>query len=232
MCRAFTLVELLISLFIGMALLMGLYRINYMFRDAAEGIRHDRYCMQSIRNCLFYINMDLFQRSYLMPQDLSIRVNGSSLFIAGLPSTSRHAGLSINIRADSPIPPYFAIVEEVLKASIRLDTLDIDGDGRPDFWAGLGIITDGGALKISRNYSRGHDVIPVEPSAITCHLDDRAVPAVVYELRQKGLYRNGQLLAEAITGFDPSLESSSLKLHLKASRGHLQKEILYEYRIR
>ena len=231
MYRGFTLVELLVSLFIGMALILGLYRINSMFRDDASKIRHSRYCIQSIRNCLVHINMDLLQRAYLLPQDLALQVNGNSLFIAGLPMSDRYPGLNVNIRSGMA-PPYFAVVEDVSNAWIRLDTIDIDGDAKPDFWAETGIITDGGPLKVSHNYSRGNIIIPVGFSASTCRAGDRAVPAVVYELRPKGLYRNGQLLAESITGFDLLLNSSELKLHLRASHGHEQKEVVYEYKIR
>ena len=51
------------------------------------------------------------------------------------------------------------------------------------------------------------------------------MPAIHYELKKDGLYRNNQLLAEAISTFQPTLRDTTLSIHLKA-RAHAQERAL------
>ncbi|MCD6570966.1 MAG: prepilin-type N-terminal cleavage/methylation domain-containing protein, partial [Deltaproteobacteria bacterium] len=224
MNKGVTLIELIISLAIASILILGLYSVNSISAKTSKQTRENWYCMASIRNSILQLDLDLMQCAYLMPQDMKISTEKNQLFIAGLPHTSKHSGIRLNMNT---LPPYFSIIIKSEGSCIKLDTIDIDNNSVPDFWADLGIITDSGPYVISHNYSRGNSRLPLT-SKVNVNPGDRVIPAIHYELKSDGLYRDGQLLAEAITGFDAKINSGNLAIHLKASLNNTVKELCYE----
>jgi len=227
MNKGATLIELLISLAISSILILGLYSINLVSAKTSTQTKEDSFCMASIRNSALKLNLDLMQCAYLMPRDMKISTEKNQLFIAGLPYTSRHSGLKLNTDMS---PPYLSIIVKSEGSYLGLDTIDIDNNSIPDFWADLGIITDSGPYVISHQYSRGNPTLLLT-SKVAAGIGERVIPAIHYELKSDGLYRNGQLLAEAITGFDAKTNPEGLEIYLKASLRGTIKEIFYEYRL-
>jgi hypothetical protein len=115
-------------------------------------------------------------------------------------------------------------------SGLRLDTVDIDQDAVPDFWADLGIITDNGAYVISHAYARGNAFLPLKTSPFAV-IGDRVIPAIHYDIRDDGLYRNGQLLAEGIDVFHASVEGVTLTVYLRVTSHGTTREIHYAYPI-
>ena len=223
MNNGLSLVELLVSMTISSVLILALFSLNLLCAGTYTGVRDSWYCMQSLRNALLQLDTDLTQCACLMPQDLKIALAGSQLFIAGVPVTSKHSGLSLPL---TNAPPLYSIVRSRGDRSIVLDTIDIDADTVPDYWADLGIITDSGPYVISHTYSRGNTLVKItQEAAVTS--GDRIVPAIHYDLRSDGLYRNAQLIAEAITGFDITKEEHLLTIRLEAGYNHVQKQVSY-----
>ncbi len=221
MRQGFSFIELMLSITLASLLVLGLYAMNNLFTDTYTELRRGWYCMQSLRNTVLFLNRDLRQCGYLLPQDLKLAEAPNQLFLAGTPLTSQHSGL--HYPRQGP-PPCFAIVTGADAGGLRLDTVDIDGNAVPDFWADLGLITESGAYVIAHSYRRGGITLPLTstPEVFT---GERAVPAIHYELKKDGLYRNNQLLAEAISTFQPTLRDTTLSIHLKA-RAHAQERAL------
>jgi hypothetical protein len=115
-------------------------------------------------------------------------------------------------------------------SGLRLDTVDIDQDAVPDFWADLGIITDNGAYVISHAYARGNAFLPLKTRPFAA-IGDRVIPAIHYDIRDDGLYRNGQLLAEGIDVFHASVEGVTLTVYLRVTSHGTTREIHYAYPI-
>lgn len=225
MNRGISLVELLISLTISSTLILVLYGMYSFFMKDYILSRDSWYCMQSLRNAFIHIDADFKQRACLMPQDLSIAVKNGSLFISGIPVTSSHSGIKLSENAQ---PPYFSVIRSSSKEGVTLDRVDIDADGTDDYWEDLGVITDSGPYVISGRYSRGRLSIPLTPKP-DVRQGDRIVPAVHYELKNDGLYRNAQLLAEAVIGFDVEVSGQNVNISLKAGHHGREKTISYTY---
>ncbi|MGC9323986.1 MAG: PilW family protein [Desulfomonilia bacterium] len=228
MSKGVSLVELLLAITASSVLILALYSLNSVTEKSHREIRDSWYCTQSLRSAIVELNRDLIQCGYLLPEDLRVAFTPHNLFIAGPPRTSQHPGLHLS---DSLAPPYFSIVRAVDTHSMTLDAIDIDHDTIPDYWADLGIITDSGPYVISHTYSRGDCVLRLTTEAEP-GLDFRVVPAVHYELRPDGLYRNAQLLAEAIVGFEALLETGKLTVSMRASHNGIHKEITITQPIR
>ncbi|MBN1635966.1 MAG: prepilin-type N-terminal cleavage/methylation domain-containing protein [Deltaproteobacteria bacterium] len=227
MNKGLSLIELMLSLSIASVLIFSVYTFTSVSAQVYSNKRQDWYCMQSIRNTIVNLDRDLAQCAYLLPQDMKIALGKNQLFIAGLPVTTKHAGLCLQ---KNNVPPFYSITQVASAKKIVVDTVDIDQNGVPDFWADLGIISDNGPAVISHNYSRGQASIPLRSTSALC-AGDRVVPAIVYELKTGGLYRNSQLLAEAITSFDARIENDFLFIQIQAGYNGTQKEFCYPYAI-
>ncbi len=227
MDKGISLVELMISLTISTILILAVYSMYSLFTKGYLDSRDHWYCMQSLRNALIQIDSDLKQCAFLLPQDLKIASGKGSLFIAGAPVTSSYSGL--NVHRKYP-PPYFSIIQSSAAGTITLDSIDIDQDNTPDYWADLGIITDSGPYVISRGYSRGNAVIPLTAQP-QVKAGDRSVPSVHYELKEDGLYRNAQLLAEAVTAFDAAITGKTVTILLTARHNGEEKRTSYRYEL-
>ena len=227
MQKGITLVELMISMAIATILILATYSMHSMAESVYRSTREDWGCMQSLRTALLQLDQDLLQCAYLMPQDLKIVSKQGELFIGGLPVTTQHTGLRLN---GSDPPPYFSVVTAREASGLRLDTVDIDQDAVPDFWADLGIITDNGAYVISHAYARGNAFLPLKTRPFAA-IGDRVIPAIHYDIRDDGLYRNGQLLAEGIDVFHASVEGVTLTVYLRVTSHGTTREIHYAYPI-
>ena len=215
MDRGMSLVELIIALACSSILALALYHVYRVSAVSHGQMRQAWHCMQSLRRAATQLNADLVQRACLLPRDLGVRVEGSHLYIAGIPTTSQHPGICVSTSAP---PPYYSLVASSSGWDIVLDTTDIDGDTRPDYWADLGMITDSSACTIGHGYIRGTPVIPVA-AGLAPKPGDRAVPAIHYELKDDGLYRNNQLLAEAVVEFNPRIANHEIIIQMR-SRYH------------
>lgn len=227
MQKGITLVELMVSMAIAAILVLAVYGMHAMGQEVARTIRDGWYCMQSLRAAILQIDQDMLQCAHLLPQDLKIATGTSQLFIAGAPSTSDYSGLSL---ASGDPPPYYAVVMSQTPSAIQIDTVDLDADHVPDFWADLGLISDRGALIIAHTYARGGTVIPVQGSLEGME-GVRVVPAVHYALKGDGLYRNGQILAERIERFEVYQEGSVLSIYLRSRCNGTARDIHYRYPI-
>lgn len=225
MRKGVTLVELMVSMAIASIVVLVAYGLYSIGEGFARTARDSWRCMQSLRAAVLQLDQDLMQCAYLLPQDLKIAVHGGTLFISGLPATAGHTGLRLN---QGDPPPYYAVVRAQDGSRIRLDTVDIDGDHDPDFWADLGVITDAGAYVIAHAYVRGTPIIPLEGDPVAAG-GARAVPAVHYELRDDGLYRDGQILAEGIDGFTARLEGHDLTVYLRVTSNGTARDIHYRF---
>lgn len=227
MNKGVSLVELMISLTISTVLILAVYSMYSLYTKGYLDSRDNWYCMQSLRSSLVQLDSDLKQCAFLLPQDLKIASQKDSLFIAGAPVTSSYSGVSVHGKYP---PPYFSIIQSSTAGSITLDTIDIDQDNTPDYRADLGIITDSGPYVISRGYSRGNAMVPLtlQPQV---KAGDRSVPSVHYELKGDGLYRNAQLLAEAITGFDATITGKTVTILLTARHNGEEKRTSYRYEL-
>ncbi len=212
MNRGLSLVELLVALACSGVLMLAIYHVHQVSAASSASVKGQWYCMQSLRQASLRLSMDLAQSACLMPQDLKVLVDGSRLYIAGIPVTSSHPGIQVS--RESP-PPYYSLVLSSSMRSVVLDTVDIDGDSRPDFWAGLGMISDASACSIGHAYQRGCTTIPVTLGNAP-RTGDRIVPAVCYELRADGLYRNNALLAEAVVSFTPRISGRQCIVAMRA----------------
>jgi hypothetical protein len=217
------LVELLIALASSSILFLALYQFYQVSAVTHQEMRESWYCMQSLRQASIQLNADLVQCALLLPQDLKIAVQGSELFIAGVPVTSENPGISISLTNPTP---YYALINSAIQGGAILDTVDIDNDGRADFWAGLGILSENGPCVIGPKYSRGlgNKSIPLT-CAIMPVQGNRAVPAIHYELKGDGLYRNNQLLAEAVFLFQPTISGNDLTIHMRSRYHGTEKEL-------
>ena len=223
MNKGLSLVELLVSMTISSILILSLFSMNMLSAGTYTEVRDSWYCMQSLRNALLKLDLDLAQCACLMPQDLKIALADHQLFIAGIPVTSSHSVLRLPNKYP---PPLYSVVLSSYDHTLILDTIDIDYDSVPDYWAGLGIITDSGPFVIPHTYSRGNTLIPVT-AEVTPTAGDRTVPAIHYKLKSDGLYRNADLIAEAVNGFDMTMEEDILTIHLQAGYNHVQKQLSY-----
>jgi hypothetical protein len=225
MDKGLSLVELLVALTCSSLLILALYQSYQLSAATHDQMRSTWYCMQSLRQAAVHLSADLQQCACLLPQDLKLAVEDGRLYIAGVPRTSDHPGISPSRTAP---PPYYALVVSRTGSRIELDTVDIDGDARADFWADLGLIADSGPLIAGHAYSRGSISIPLlcrrQPSP-----GDRVVPAVWYELKEDGLHRNGQLLAEAVVGFHPSIAGNRLTVFLRSRYHGMEKGLTVSY---
>ncbi len=158
MNKGLSLVELLVAMACSGVLMLAIYHVHLVSTASSASVKGEWYCMQSLRQASLRLSMDLTQCACLMPQDLKVLVDGSRLYIAGIPVTSSHPG--IRVSGGSP-PPYYSLVLSSSVRSVVLDTVDIDGDMRPDYWAGLGMISDASACTIGQAYQRGRTTIPV-----------------------------------------------------------------------
>jgi prepilin-type N-terminal cleavage/methylation domain-containing protein len=228
MNKGLSLVELLISMSISSVLILILLSMNTLSAKNYSEVRDSWYCMQSIRNTLLILDMDLMRCACLMPQDLKIAQAEDELFIAGVPVTSSHSGLKPPQKLP---PPLYSVALASNDRSILLDTIDIDADSTPDYWADLGIITDSGAFVLSHSYSRGNTLIPLTSDALT-NVGDRIVPAIHYELRADGLYRNSQLIAEAISIFNSVIDGTTLTIQIQANHNGALKNASYTFSIK
>lgn len=212
MDRGYSLVELLVALACSSLVMLVLFQWYQVSASTRRDMRESWYCMQSLRTAAVQLNRDMVQSAFLLPQDLRCAISERHLFLSGVPTTSSHSGLRV-----SPViaPPYYAVTLAGAPRSLQIDSMDIDEDGRADFWADLGIITDRGPSVIGHAYVRGAPVIPLS-WPVTVLPGDRVVPAVHYELKHDGLYRNDQLLAEAISTFSPEVTGSVLKISMRA----------------
>ncbi len=217
MNKGLSLVELLVAMACSGVLMLAIYHVHLVSTASSASVKGEWYCMQSLRQASLRLSMDLTQCACLMPQDLKVLVDGSRLYIAGIPVTSSHPG--IRVSGGSP-PPYYSLVLSSSVRSVVLDTVDIDGDMRPDYWAGLGMISDASACTIGQAYQRGRTTIPVTLGTAP-RTGDRIVPAVCYELRTDGLYRNSALLAEAVVSFTPQISGRQCIVAMRARyHGH------------
>ncbi len=222
-----TLVELMISLTISSLLILSLYSMYSLFSVNYLDTRGSWYCMQSLRNSVIQIDADIRQCACLLPQDLKVACAKNSLFISGPSITSGYSGLELHAKAP---PPYYSVVRTSSGKGITIDTVDIDGNDTPDYRADLGIISDSGPSVISHGYSMGNLTIPLT-SPIVAKEGDRLVPSVHYELRGDGLYRNSQLLAEAIRAFDARVVGHEITIDLTASHNNEKKTLSCTYHI-
>ncbi|HDP24463.1 MAG TPA: hypothetical protein ENN34_03370 [Deltaproteobacteria bacterium] len=221
MCKGVSLVELLLAVAAASMLILALYSLNSITERSHHELMDSWYCTQSLRTAFVELNRDLIQCGYLLPEDLKIAVSANNLFIAGTPRTSQHSGLCLS---PSGTPPYFSIIRGRESLTILLDTVDIDHDDTSDYWADLGIITESGPFVIAHNYSRGNSAVKITSEA-PLEIDDRVVPAIHYALRPGGLYRNGQLIAEAIVGIESHLGGDELIIDLEAEHNGTNKKI-------
>ena len=215
------LVELLIALACSSILFLALYQFYQVSAVTHQEMREAWYCMQSLRQASIRLNADLVQCALLLPQDLKIAVDGSGLFIAGAPVTSENPGISISLTNPAP---YYALINSLAEGDVILDTVDIDNDGHADFWAGLGLLTESGPCVVGPKYKRGNNRVPLT-CAIMPAQGNRAVPAIHYELRGDGLYRNNQLLAEAVVLFHPTISGNDLTIHMRSRYHGTEKEL-------
>ncbi|HNY64354.1 MAG TPA: hypothetical protein PKM41_02880 [Deltaproteobacteria bacterium] len=227
MNRGVSLVELMLSLTIGTFLILVLFSMYALISKGYRESRDEWYCMQSLRSAIAQIDADLKQCALLLPQDLKVACADGSLFIAGAPVTSGYPGISLHSENS---PPYYSVVQGSRGTTISLDSLDVDSQGSPDYWADLGIISDSGAYVISHGYSRGTSPIPLK-STPRVQAGDRTVPSNHYELKEDGLYRNAQLLAEAIREFDARVTGNTLTIRLLASHNGEKKDISLSYHL-
>jgi type II secretory pathway pseudopilin PulG len=215
------LVELLIALACSSILFLALYQFFQVSSVTHKEMREAWYCMQSLRQASIQLNTDLVQCALLLPQDLKIAVQDSELFIAGVPVTSENPGISVSLTNPAP---YYALINSSAEGGAILDTVDIDNDGHADFWADLGLLTESGPCVVGHNYTRGNNRI-----SLTCAImpvqGNRAVPAIHYELKGDGLYRNNQLLAEAVVLFDPTISGNDLTIHMRSRYHGTEKEL-------
>jgi hypothetical protein len=227
MNRGMSLVELLLSLTISTVVILVLCSMYALISKGYRESREGWYCMQSLRSAIVQIDADLKQCAFLLPQDLKVACDRGSLFIAGAPVTSVYPGISLHPKA---APPYYSVVRSCRGNTIGLDSVDVDQEGSPDYWADLGIITDSGPYVITHGYSRGMSSIPLQ-CAPKIQAGDRSVPSNHYELKEDGLYRNAQLLAEAIHAFDAHVTGNVLSIHLQASHNGEKKDISLTYHL-
>jgi hypothetical protein len=227
MNRGMSLVELLLSLSLSTIVILVLGTMFALFTQSYRETRDGWYCMQSLRSACAQIDADVKQCALLLPQDLKVVCSGHALFVAGAPVTSGYPGLSLQ---EKTAPPYYSVAQEGAGSSIGLDSVDINGDSTPDYWADLGIITDSGAYVISHTYSRGSISLSLT-SPHRIRTGDRSVPSNHYELKEDGLYRNAQPLAEAITAFDTRMAGKKLTIHLLASHNDEKRDISYTYHL-
>ena len=227
MNRGMGLVELMLSLTIGTMVILVLCTMYALFSKSYGETKEAWHCMQSLRSAFVQIDSDVKQCSLLLPQDLKLAWDGGALFIAGATATSSYPGVSLG--GDAP-PPYYSIVRTCLGPTVGLDSVDIDGNGTPDYRADLGVITDSGPCVISHGYSRGNATLSMAfPHRI--QPGDRMVPSNHYRLREDGLYRNAQLLAEAITAFDAHVAGNELTISLLARSNGTQKDLSCTYHL-
>lgn len=220
-----TLVELLLAMSLASILVLTLLGINSINFKAYRDIRSGWLCMQSLRSALAQIDADLAQCACLLPPDMKAAYQGGTLFISGVPATSSHRGLSVHHRVP---PPYFSIVQDVSGSSITLDAVDIDQDGQDDYWANLGVITESGPHVITGSYSRGSRVLTLT-SLARSSAGERAVPSVNYMVKEDGLYRNNQLLAEAVCSLEATVSPSKVTVTLKACCHGKEKILSYTH---
>lgn len=228
MNKGLSLVEFLVSMTIASILMLVLLSMNILSAGTYTETRDNWYCMQSLRNALLTLDTDLRQCACLMPQDLNIARQKDHLFIAGVPVTSTHSALKLPQKHP---PPLYSVVLSSYDHTLVLDTVDIDSDSVPDYWADLGIISDSGPCVISHAYSRGNTAVRItaETPAAT---GDRIVPAIHYELRSDGLYRNAQLIAEAVSAFDMSMAEDILTIRIQAGHNSVVRQISYPFVIK
>lgn len=225
MKRGLTLVELMLSITIASILILTLFSIYTLIAGTYRETRGGWYCMQSLRSSILQIDSDLKQCACLLPQDMRVVCRENALFISGIPVTSSHSGIGINSKTP---PPYFSTVQSLSGNVVTLDTADIDFDGTADYWADLGIITESGAYVIAHGYSRGSTAVPLT-SIPSVYIRERVVPSVHYELKAGGLYRNNQLLAEAVCHFEARLEGDDVIVFVKACYDGEEKSLSYTY---
>ncbi len=225
--RGLTLVELLLSIALASILILTLYSIHSLTASTYRDTMAGWYCMQSLRSAIVRLDADLKQCACLLPQDMRIACGENALFISGVPLTSSHSGIHVHA---SIAPPYFSTIRSLSGSSMTLDALDIDSNGSYDYWADLGIITERGPCVISHGYTRGDAVLTLKEPA-PGNIGERAVPAVHYELRADGLYRNGQLLAEAVCAFAPHVDGSEVVIVMEACYHEYKKDIAYSYHL-
>ncbi|HPC46399.1 MAG TPA: prepilin-type N-terminal cleavage/methylation domain-containing protein [Deltaproteobacteria bacterium] len=228
MDRGMSLVEIMVALACCSIVMLGVYRLYILtaatFRDVCDEWR----CMQSLRLASLRIHTDMVQRACLMPPELAVRADGSRLLIAGIPVTSHHPGIRPHSRK---APPYYALVQSVTAQGVTLDTTDIDGDGIHDFAAYQGFISDSSSGAIHGGYVQGTPLVRITAETPP-QAGDRAVPAVIYSLDAPGLCRNGQLIAESVTSFEPRMTSDGLVIHMKARSHGTTKDMLLSYPVR
>jgi hypothetical protein len=58
---------------------------------------------------------------------------------------------------------------------------------------------------------------------------NKAIPAIHYELKTDGLYRNNQLLAEAIVYFEPRFQADELTIVMRARYHGTEKKLSVPY---
>jgi hypothetical protein len=226
MSKGMTLIEFMIGLLLGSLIMLSVSSVYIAVGWACSSQRSDWLCMQSLRTAMLMLNRDIEECAYLLPQDLKISCSNDRLFIAGLPVTADNGGLIFN---SLYTPPYFSVVSSQYGDSIVLDTLDIDSDGKADYKADYGIISDSGAYEIMHYYSKGIMPVPLKGGAPKA--GERIVPAVIYQMGEDGLYRNGQLVAENITGFSAVQTGNELNINLRATRNGTTREISYNYNL-
>lgn len=212
---------MLVALACSSILFLTLYQFYRVAAVTHSEMRQEWYCMQSLRQASMQLNADIVQCSYLLPQDLKIATDGGRLFIAGVPVTSKNPGLQLS---SSNPAPYYALISSSSAADAMLDTVDIDCDGHADFWAGLGVITDNGPCLIDHSYSRGDPRISMACMNKTTR-GSRAIPAICYELKDDGLYRNNELIAEAVVFFLPKISGKDLTIEMRSYYHGTQKEL-------
>jgi prepilin-type N-terminal cleavage/methylation domain-containing protein len=223
--EGFSLVELLVAMTAASLLILALYRLDLLTVKVHTEVKDEWYCMQSLRAAAFQLNDDLIQAGCLLPRDLLFAVENNDLFIAGIPVTSLNPGVQPSLSA--PLP-YYAMVVSARPGTATVDTVDIDGNGKEDFWADLGMITDRGPGIISHNYARGSLTISVT-TLQALQAGTRMIPAIHYTLKQDGLHRNGQLLAEAVFCFEPKLGPHELTILLRSRHHGKEKELLLSH---
>lgn len=215
MTKAYTLVELVLTLAVSCTLLLILWSGSALIKQSCQNSRVGWSALQSLRQAEVLLDADLGQMSGLLPGELHAMGWGDHLLLPGVAITSRHPGL----RLGSQPPPYYALVRRINDRSLELDTLDIDADGRVDFIAGQGLVGESCGGLIDR----------VDESTKTIWLADvprgelatgqRIVPAVSYERRGVELWRNGQLAVENLNGFDVVISDAALRIDLASGSG-------------
>jgi len=220
--KGFSLVELLVAMAAASLLILALYRMDLLVVKVHTEMKDEWYCMQSLQAAAFQLNEDLAQAGCLTPPDLLLAVENKDLFIAGIPMISLNPGVQLSLTAP---PPYYSMVVSFRPGIATVDTVDIDGNGKEDFWADLGMISDQGPGIITHGYVRGSLSIPLG-AALALEAGSRMVPAIHYTLKPDGLYRNGQLLAEAVSCFEPKLAPHELTILLRSRYHGKEKELL------